>query len=654
MVTLPPGCVDEETNNSTVDVGRCGDERCIARNITSLHKCSDNYCCRSVEVINVLIRCAGLSFNITRKTKCGCGPCLPKTTTVKGIASGGPNNIPFKYGYIYHAGKYLTQTGRNGDFSFTMSGDATRIVLNFKGKDRYNDFQDLTKVVSVVPGRQTFVEVKMKLRPKPVLVNTSEIIEIPMGYSNSSDGQSNAAPVVLSLPPHSLMTESGEIYNGTANLEVSFDDPRNASQIQEADGDFTAISEEGDEQLLETFGVLKIDFTDSDGKPLQTNTDIDVMLDLDEYNITEKEAEAIKLWYMDEKTGRWRIMDSGLKQHESRRSKRSRRKFYFGKIDNTFYSRRTNLDKLADVCVVKFTVENQNADPSSSTSVRITIASEQDGLNRYYEHSMSTGTSSCVRIFCNSITIQAKIDQDVLKPNDRNINPSLKNYHGITFYRTNDLIDRFSNRITIRDISNLITTDGPFFKSKSSCHNSPADSKSLVFDNIPVRPTREISSDDSIRWHDNEEFSVCYVKIATKNSCPDQNVRFHVKSTNVDGQPKDEGFTIVSTSSPSRSTCAEFKCPPTNTRRILVTITPLVGGCFQMTQAFKTEHTADYAQVFAGNVASFKPIPQLNKPTIGISFKYERRDVARNQVFHDAEREYCEDSLTAGLTFDCS
>ena len=139
MVNLPPGCVDQETNSSTVDVGRCGDERCIASNITSLHKCSENYCCRSVTVNNVLIRCvAGLSFNITRKTKCGCGPCSPKTTTVKGIASGGPNSIRFKYGYIYHAGKYLTQTGRNGDFSFTMPGDATRIVLNFKGKDRFN------------------------------------------------------------------------------------------------------------------------------------------------------------------------------------------------------------------------------------------------------------------------------------------------------------------------------------------------------------------------------------------------------------------------------------------------------------------------------------------------------------------------------------
>ena len=645
MMTVPPGCVDEETNSSTVDVGRCSDERCISSNITSLHKCADNYCCRSVMVKNVLIRCVtGFSFNITRKTKCGCGHCSPKTTTVRGTATGGPNNIPFKFGYIYHAGKYLTQTYRNGDFSFTMSGDATRIVLNFKGKDRYNDFQDLIRVVPVVPGRQTFVEVKMKLRPKPVLVNTSEIIEIPLGYSNSSDGQSNTAPVVLSLPPHSLMTESGEIYSGIANLEVSFADPRNASQIQEADGDFTAITEEGNEQSLETFGVLKIDFTDSNGKLLQANTDIDVLVDLDEYNITEKEAEAIKLWYMDEKTGRWRAMDSSLKQHESRRSKRSGRKVYFGKIDNTRFNRIINLDSPQDdMCYVKFSVGNKIAEPESAT---ITITSTQRELNRYMQFPMSTGTSQCFGTFCYSLTIQAKIDHKILKPNDSNITPVLKSNHGVNYYRTNDTVDRFSNRITIENILNLTITDGPFFKTWCSCSQSP-NGNSLIFD-VPV-PSSPI---DSIKWHDNEEFSVCYLKIRTKNYYgPNKNVSFHVESTNVDGQKKVEGFTIVSTSSSSLSTCAEFKCP-TSTGSILVTVTPFDSGMFKMEDDFIREHND--ILLFDGNIARFRPKPGLNKPEIGVSFKNERRDVARNQFFHDEEKKYCEDSLTAGLIFDCA
>ena len=653
MITLPPGCVDEETNSSTVDIGRCGGERCIGSNITSLHKCSDSFCCRSVRENNVLVRCVkGFSFNVTRKTKCGCGHCVPKVTTVKGIATGGPNSIPFKYGYIYHAGKYLTQAGRNGDFSFTMSGDATRIVLNFKGKDRYNNFQDLTKVVPVVPGRQTFVEVRLKLRPTPVLVDTSEIIEIPMGSSNSSDGQSNTPPVVLSLPPHSLMTEDGEIYNGTANLEVSFADPRNASQVQEADGDFTAISEDGDEQSLDTFGVLKIDFTDSDGNPLQTNTDVDVMLDLDEYNITEKEAEAIKLWYMDEKTGRWRIMDSGLKQHESRRSKRSGRKFYFGKIDNTLYNRRGNLDSIrGGACYVKFLVEKQGGD---GASVTITITSTQSGLNRYDVSTISPGISKCIGTFCKSLTIQAKIDQLFLKPNGLNIDSSIKSNHGVIYHGTDNVYDRFINRITIEDISNPITSNGPFFRSMESCEQNPNDA-SLRFDiDSKTKPSR-----DHIKWHEDEELNICYLKIKTSDSCLSKTkyaVEFHVKSSNIAGLPKEEGFVLVSTSKSSPSACAEFKCPPSNTRSIEVTVTPLTieKGTFKMTQEFLSEHKKDGAQVFEGEVAIFRPFPHLNDPPAGVNFRDYVFDVAGNVDLHRSREEYCLSSLTSpGIIFNC-
>ena len=466
MTTLPPGCVDEKTNSSVVDVGRCIDDSCFANHLVS-HNCLDNFCCQSVAEKSLVIRClAGVSFNIAKITGCGCGRCSPKITTVKGVATGGPNNAPFKYGYIYNAGKYLTQSGKNGDFSFTLSGEITRLVLNFKGKDRYNDFQDLTKVVPVVPGRETFVEVRLKPRPKPMLVNTSENIEIPMGYSNSSDGESASAPVVLSLPPQSLMTEDGEIYNGTANVEVSFADPRNATQIQEADGDFTAVSDDGDEQFLDTFGVLRIDFTDSNGKPLQARTDVAVLLDLDEYNITEKEAEDIKLWYMDEKTGRWRMMDPGLKEHESRRSKRSGRKFYFGKIDHTIYNKLINLDKLGDECFVRIKVNDNTV---GWQSVKITVTSTQGNLNRYYDYALPTEKSECIQTFCRSLSIQATRNEEVILPNDENIDAYLKKEHGIV---------RHIHGFKIKNILNP-TTEGPFFKDNGRCTRS---NKSLLFD----------------------------------------------------------------------------------------------------------------------------------------------------------------------------
>ncbi len=569
---------------------------------------------------------------------------------MNGIA-GGPNNVPFKHGYIYNAGGYLARTGINGDFLFTMRDDLTRVVLNFKGKDQFNDFQDLTKVVPVVPGRETFVQVKMKPRPQSMSVNTSETIEIPMGLSNISDGQSDSAPVVLSLPPQSLMTEDGKTYNGTAKVEVTFADPRNLTQVQEADGDFTAVSDEGDEQFLETFGVLKVDFKDLNGKQLQTKTDIEVFLDLDEYNITEKEAEDIKLWYMDEKTGRWRIMDSGLKQHKSRRSKRSGRKFFFGKIDHTIYNKPINLDKIRRLnCVVKIKVDD-NALGTSSQSVKVTVLSKQGLMNRYYEYSIPIGTSSCIDIFCTGLTIQATSNKKVLQPNDTNIDGVLKSRHGIRYHTSEDTGDPYSNRITIKDISNP-TTGGPFFKDHGSCSRSPNDN-SLIFD-FPSTISKPPN------WHDSREHDVCYVKITTEYSCLNKAVQFHVKSTDVETNPEyEEGYTIVSTSQSNPSTCAEFKCPLSFDRGLRVTVTAFEAGIFtkhrKETKDFITVHQNEGKNVSVAGVFVFRPNYKRNNLAIGVIYSGSSDDVSTDTGFHERVRQDCENADTkAGISFRCS
>ena len=634
-------CVDEETQSSTVDLGRCGGESCISNSLFSLDSCSDNYCCQSLAEKSIVISCsAGTSFKMTRITSCGCGPCAPKVSTVNGIATGGPNNLPFKYGHFYHAGKEM-KTGENGDFFFTVHGDLTRIVVNFKGKDKYNDFQDLTKVVSVVPGRETFVNVRMKPRPQPMLINASEKIEIPMGSSNSGEGQ--PAPVVLSLPPQSLMTEDGEIYNGTASVEVSFTDPRNETQVQEADGDFTTVNADGEQQLLETFGVFKINFMDSNGKPLQSNAPVDVNLDLDEYDITEKEAEEIKLWYMDEKTGRWRLMDSGLKPHESRRSKRSGRKLHsLGTIDQTMYNLLINLDKLANVCFVKIRVVNY-VPAAISQTVKVMVFSTQGGMYRYTKHSVLAGASSCIGTFCLNLKIQAELNQKLLKPNDKNINAVLKRNHGIKYY---------SDGITVQDILNP-TSGGPFFRDSYSCSNSP-DKNGLIFD-VCSQNGSCIPSED-IRWHKKLELSVCYVKITTENSCRNK-LYFHVNSTDVSESPHFQGSTIVSVAKSNISICAEFKCPTSKNRSVLVTITPLgVRGQFTETQEFKSIHEEGGYDPSIGSVVTFNPVYKRNNLEAGIiSAGKDDEDLSKNTEFHKKRRKECEGpDTTAGLIFNCA
>lgn len=80
-----------------------------------------------------------------------------------------------------------------------------------------------------MPGSVTLVEVQITRRPPPMLVKSSTVIEIPLGRSgNDSQGQSGRAPVVLSLPPQSLVSEDGEIYDGNTKVK-RFSVPRNES-----------------------------------------------------------------------------------------------------------------------------------------------------------------------------------------------------------------------------------------------------------------------------------------------------------------------------------------------------------------------------------------------------------------------------------------
>ncbi|XP_028407616.1 cartilage intermediate layer protein 1-like [Dendronephthya gigantea] len=643
-LALPPGCVEENMNSSSVDVGRCGGEKCISSSLLSLQKCSDNYCCQSVAEETVTIRCiVGVQFNVTRIRSCGCGQCSPKKTTIRGVATG-PDNVPFKYGYIYHAGKYLTRSGRNGDFSFSMPGDQTRIVLTFKGRDSYNDFQDLTKVVSIVPGSVTFVEVKMRRRPLPILVNSSTVIEIQMGRSgNDSQGKTGPAPVVLSLPPQSLVTEDGEIYNGTANVEVSFADPRNETQVREADGDFTTVSYDGEEQLLETFGVFKLDFKDTNGKQLQPKTDIDVLLDLDEYNITEEEARAIKLWYMDEKTGRWRMMDSGLKQHETRRSKRSGRQFYFGKIDHTVY-KLYNFDVISiNDCIISIMV-NDNSNSVNARSVKITLVSKEGNRNNYNVHYTSTGRATCIRTFCKSLTIQATIKNKVLKPVAKNFG------NGIKYYNSSDAFDRFSRRITVDNVS-VSTSRGPFFQQMFECYSAV---NHLTFEDNRISNSIEISDSSEEGWHDSfDPAKFCLVKIAIKGSCSDnKTVYFHVKSTE-SGAKNWEGFKIVSIPPSNRSVCAEFKCPPSKRGDVNVTITPFSEGKFRVTKRFEEDLKTGGFKIFVDKVIGFTPKSRHRFDDIGISFLQVEIPQQVGNWHEEFTNKYCV-QMNAGITFDCA
>ena len=658
IIKLPPGCTYEGRNS--IDIGQCHKSKCIARGLNNISNCEENFCCQPKTTNKIKIKCKSIYFNMTQVTQCGCGDCFPGQTVVKGIARGGADNIPFKYGYIYHGDKYLTRTGRKGEFYFKIPGHFSRLVVTFKDKRGYNNFQDLTKVIALIPGRKIYVEARMKERPKPITVNAKEGFEIPLGSLATSKRPNEAADdtdsskrsnpaVALSLPPQSLVTDDGTIYDGQTKVEVSFVDPRNAAEVEEVGGDFTTVSENGEEQLLETFGVIKMEFRDVNGKRLQPNSDINVLLDLDEYNITEKEAENIKFWYMDVKTGRWRIMDQGLKPHETRRSRRSGRKFYYGKIDNKLYQHDINLDAWADTCLFKvkfddFGIENFN-------TVDLTVLTTKGNLNRYQTEGVDANSAACVHTYCagNEAIIRATLNGEFLIPNETGIYSDVNN---IEYYRSSDVTDRFSNRITIKELTQpLGPIPSPFYNNEISCKNSLAD-YSFTFNMPKISEDVDLIENFEENWYPDPVLAkTCFVKILVDNinRCPNRTIYFVVQSVLGENQAP-AGHVLLRLTESKSTACAEYKCPERKNHKIRVNVTALAEGYFienhEATREFLNEMSSTVSDDF-----SFEPEFDIRKPSIGIIQSEE-------EMYLDEKKEekvqYCMKEMKAGIRFRCS
>ena len=89
-------------------------------------------------------------------------------------------------------------------------------------------------------------------------------------------------------------------------MKIQFNDPRNERDILESPGDFTTVDEDGEEQLLRTYGVFKIKIQDENNQTLGLTENLLINIDLEQLT-GEKFDESgpfPHLWWLDEKTGR--------------------------------------------------------------------------------------------------------------------------------------------------------------------------------------------------------------------------------------------------------------------------------------------------------------------------------------------------------------
>ena len=107
-----------------------------------------------------------------------------------------------------------------------------------------------------------------------------------------------------------------------------------------------------------------------------------------------------------EKIGGWRIMDQYLESHKKRRSRRSNRRFFFGKIDIS--------GKLPETCLFKVRFDLEK-DGFNAVDVHVAV---QGVLNRYQTQRVNATKASCVRTFCNEneAIINATLNGEYLSP----------------------------------------------------------------------------------------------------------------------------------------------------------------------------------------------------------------------------------------------
>lgn len=108
--------------------------------------------------------------------------------------------------------------------------------------------------------------------------------------------------VGLNFPANTIVTESGEVYEGEIAVAARYIDPKSESFSSEMPGDLVAVDDENNVRTLVSYGMTNIELTDKDGNPLNIGGGGDVEMKMP---ASEDSPEEMPMWYFDEKLGIW-------------------------------------------------------------------------------------------------------------------------------------------------------------------------------------------------------------------------------------------------------------------------------------------------------------------------------------------------------------
>ena len=251
-------------------------------------------------------------------SSCGCSRCVRDQLQVKGQLQAADTSEPIPYGKVqFHNGETV-YADNTGHFTIIVSNGLQHIVLT--ASDIYGNYVQTTKVVvpTVMSGITNTV-IRMLRKAVRVSFKASDDTVLTMGGK-----QEDEVFAGIHIPPQSVFSDDGSVYTGEVYASVNVIDPRNMTDIINAPSDFTFVDDEGEVQPLRTYGMFNLELSDPAGNPLQTEGDVELMLDAGLLGYSEQDLgdNMPKLWVLDVSTGKWMKVANMKKQKESRRLKR--------------------------------------------------------------------------------------------------------------------------------------------------------------------------------------------------------------------------------------------------------------------------------------------------------------------------------------------
>jgi len=227
-------------------------------------------------------------------------------TTLTGVVRG-MDGMPIEGVTVSTNTGLETLTDRDGRFLFEDAEPTEDVLVNFiaNGYARSQAPFDIYEGVE-----NTLIQVM-------ALVDLVETFDAAAGLAFTlSEGPS------VELPADNFVDADGNAYTGSVTVEATWydlttvadvDDPNtpeieNINEVIAAPGDFTAIDGNGDDQTLESFGMLQVNLIGDDGRDLQlaggTSEIFLPVVDLGGLDVPVA-GETVPAWHYDTEQGKW-------------------------------------------------------------------------------------------------------------------------------------------------------------------------------------------------------------------------------------------------------------------------------------------------------------------------------------------------------------